>query len=126
VISPEKIYLVERNRISVMMRYCPILLIFLSPVATAWRYGLLLFALMRSRLAGRLTLKSAPGAGVWVLGRCAWSLVRAYGAGLRRIPADLRLRREWRTKTRVPAGTMRIFIRKYYLDGRSLAYLEPE
>ncbi|HUT53224.1 MAG TPA: glycosyltransferase family 2 protein [bacterium] len=128
VVSPEKIYLVERNRIAILMRYYPIILIILSPAATAWRYIALLLALMRGLAARRRTMKNdlGPGGGrLRLLWRCAGSLFRAYGSGLRRLPADLRVRGEWRGKSRLPAGAMAIFIRKYYLDMESLAELEP-
>lgn len=115
VISPEKLYYVERNRLAVLFRYYPWTLIAASPLYTLARYaGLAASALHRRR-------RDIPGPGG---PGTLLALGRAYVDGLRRLPADLRLRRQWKKRARVPAGAMPMWIKEQGLDWRSLIALE--
>jgi GT2 family glycosyltransferase len=132
VISPEKTYLVERNRISILVRFFPLRSIVMSPVYTAVRYVGLLPAVAGTRPAGDgLKSPERPGSktrGMMLAGRIKGllGLLRAYKDGFSRIPGDLRVRREWRRRSRIPLGIMRVWLKKYRLDLKSLFELEPQ
>ena len=114
--SPDKIYLVERNRLAILFRYLGAGSILLSPLYTAMRYGGLALALMRSGRSARRA-GSAPvgvGAGLRALGR-------AYRDYLPRLGSDLRLRAQWKHgRTLLQPCLQR------RLDWQSLVRLEPD
>jgi GT2 family glycosyltransferase len=119
-ISPEKTYLVERNRVSVLLRYYPARSVAASPFFTAFRYAGLAAA------TGRFMWKG-PGEGALMqggLGANVRALLRAYRDALRRFPTDLQRRREWRARAKTPQGQMAQWLRDYGLDGPSLFRLE--
>lgn len=131
VISPEKIYLVERNRIAVLVRYYPILLIILSPVFTLRRYLALAGGILGlvwkspswiSRENDGRESGSSRARG-WI--GCIASLLRAYWDGLARLPRDWRVRKQWQSCSRLPVGTISMWISIYSLDSKSLKELMP-
>jgi GT2 family glycosyltransferase len=104
VVSPEKIYLVERNRMKVLFRYFPLGLIVASPLFTAFRY-----LLLAARVRGRGAQSGSFSA-----------LARAWRDGLAGMPHDLALRRRLLAGK---AGEMKFWLRRHRLDLASLTAL---
>lgn len=116
VVSAQKIYLVERNRIAVLLRYFPWRSILSSPLWTAARY----LGLGRELLRGRG--QTGPGAGL-IAGLAA--LFRAYAHGLARAGRDLRARREWRRRSPLGRELVALWLREHRLSWQSLVRLGP-
>jgi N-acetylglucosaminyl-diphospho-decaprenol L-rhamnosyltransferase len=115
-ISADKIYYVERNRIAVLLRYYPLAAVILSPVFTLHRYLGLLAAMLgpgSDETGARVGLAAGAGA-----------LGRAYRDALLRAGADLRLRRQWRGRQRLPGDPLKLWIRTHRLSARDLFALE--
>ncbi len=85
--SPLKAFLVERNRIWVLLKYYPLELILLSPVFTLLR--------LSAYMVGALTGKGASGrfSEQHSVVRAMFVLFRAWGAALKAVPAIVRQRR---------------------------------
>ncbi len=93
--SPLKAFLVERNRIWVLLKYYPLELILLSPVFTLLR--------LLAYLLGAITGKGASGkfSEQHSVLRAMFVLLRAWGAALKALPAVLLRRREFSSLRRL-------------------------
>lgn len=124
VISPDKLYLVERNRISVMMRYYPARLIAMSPVYTLARY-----AGLAVRIAGSRR-RTGSGRGERILRggvmANAGALARAYLHAAARVRGDLAARRKWMKMKKAPEGALDRWLIQHRLGLASLFDLDPE
>lgn len=112
--SLRKVFLVERNRIWVMMKYFPWSAVTVSPVWTALRLGWHGYAAWRGR----------GGAGRAREGESAWRLIgtvaRAYLAATRGVPAMVRQRRG----RHITSVEFRRWIRYHGVSAREVALTE--
>ncbi len=123
MISPAKAYLVERNRIAILIRYYPARYVMLSPIFTAMRYWAMFRGALKvaGKAAGDGDDKTGKGFSIPAV---LWSICRAYLAALGRARTDLSLRREWKRKRAVAPGTMAAWLKAYGLSRREMAALE--
>lgn len=112
--SLRKLFLVERNRIWLMVKCFPWSAVMVSPVWTALRLGLHAYAAIRGR----------GGAGRALEGESAWRLMatvgRAYLAAARGVPAMVRQRRD----RHVTAVEFRRWFRYHGVSAREVALTE--
>jgi GT2 family glycosyltransferase len=113
--SPEKAFLVERNRFWVAVKLLPWPLLVVSPFFTFWRFCWHISSLFSDKgLAGGVARDHNAA-------RLAWALVRAYLSGFAGLTMILRKRRDVFQKRKISsAGFMRL-IRKYRISARELA-----
>ncbi len=127
MLGPRKVYLVERNRISILLRFFPWTCILASPLYTALRYAALIIGVEKAKQNKRR--RGSEGATVRARHRPAFSGVgavfKAYLHAVKRLPADYRCRREWVNRRKVHPQAMRQWIKNYRLEYKSLAALEP-
>lgn len=112
VVSPRKVYLVEKNRLRVLLRYFPAGAIAISPLWTAVRYAGLLRTMLRDHnhvKAGGSTLASFR------------ALYEAYRDFWRGRAADLAIRRQYRGGPELIGKALRL-----RLDFSSLSRLEAD
>ena len=99
VVSPRKIYLVEKNRLRVLLRYYPWRRIVASVLFTKVRYAALAWVVARAamkRAGGRTSGAPAPAAeGQGGLTTGVRALARAYRDFWRGRASDLAVRRQW-------------------------------
>jgi GT2 family glycosyltransferase len=116
--SDGKVFLVERNRIWILLKNFPVREIVLSPLRTGWRYFL--------HLAGALFGRGAAGrfARERSIGRLFVTTLRAEVAAVRGVPRVLRLRREGRRQRRVSAKEFRALLARFPLSAREAAWKE--
>ncbi len=114
--SPDKIYLVERNRIWLLVKNFPWILIWLSPVTTLYRLGWNLLA----GLAGRGAAGNFRREADW------WSLVASVGRAWRDaaagLPAMRNKRRRLRRTRRIPEREFWRLLWRYRISARCLAF----
>jgi len=113
--SPQKAFLVERNRFWVAVKLFPLPLLLVSPLFTAWRFLWHLASILGRRgLAGGVTREySARG--------LLLALVRAYVSGLRGLNEILRKRKTVFRTRRITSGEFYRLIRQYRISARELA-----
>lgn len=105
--SPEKAFLVERNRFWVALKCLPAPLLFASPFFTALRFGAQAWGtLARRGAAGRFAAQHSPA-------RLAAVLVRALLAGVAGIPATLHKRRAVQAARRIAAAEAFFWYRRH-------------
>lgn len=113
--SPEKAFLVERNRFWVAVKLLPLPLLLASPALTLWRFlwhALSIFS--RRGLAGGVAREhSAFG----LLG----ALIRAYFSGCAGLPEMLKKRRAIFRRRKISSGEFYGLLRKYRISARELA-----
>lgn len=119
VISPQKTYLVERNRLFILFRFYPAGAVMASPVHTFTRYLALAAEVIKTGGRGR------EGRQAGSVLKNLWSLVKAYAHAFYRLPSELENRRRVREQTRVCPGSMKRWLVVYRLDPRSLRSLGP-
>ncbi len=113
--SPQKAFLVERNRFWVAVKLLPMPLLAVSPLLTMWRFVWhLLSVLQRRGLAGGVTREHSAG-------RLFCAMVRAYLSGLRGLGGILRKRHEIFRKRRISSREFYGLMRKYRISARELA-----
>jgi GT2 family glycosyltransferase len=113
--SPTKGFLVERNRLWVMLKYFPLPEILASPWFTLQRYLLQAWgARRRQGAAGRL----AAAAGFHTL---IGITLKAYLAAFRGLPRVLRERRRLHRQRRVSSRQFRSWLKTYAISARELA-----
>jgi len=116
--SPQKAFLVERNRIWILFKNFPALEILLSPFRTGCRYAF--------HLAGAHYGRGAAGkfAGQYSVGRLFLSTLRAEIAALAGVPRMLRSRRAGKALRSMPPRQFRSLLAKYPLTAREAAWKE--
>jgi GT2 family glycosyltransferase len=113
--SPEKAFLVERNRFWVAVKLLPLPLLLVSPLLTLWRFFWHLMSILRRRgLAGGVTRDHSAS-------RLLWALLRAYVSGLKGMGKILRKRREIFRNRRISSREFYRLVRKYRISARKLA-----
>jgi GT2 family glycosyltransferase len=113
--SPQKAFLVERNRLWVAVKLLPLPLLLVSPLLTAWRFVWHLFSIFRSRgLAGGVT-REHSAAGLF------FALIRAYLSGLRGMGTILRKRRQVFAGRRISSRQFCALLRRFRISARELA-----
>jgi len=121
-VSPEKIYYVERNRVSVLLRYYPFSRIVMSPVYTCIRIVGLGIYVAGARLASRDKAGTAGGGTLSMAG----AFIRALADAVRRAPEDLETRARWKDRQKAPKGAIDHWLKRHRLDRRSMYALEAE
>ncbi len=122
-VSPFKVYLVERNRVSVLLRYYPSRLALTSFFFTGLRYAGLFWSLAISGRGRHHDQEAEVVSGG--LGANLAALVRAYRHALGRASSDLALRAQWKARRRVPEQALEEWLSRYRLGAKSLFTLEP-
>jgi GT2 family glycosyltransferase len=113
--SPQKAFLVERNRLWLLFKNFPVVDILLSPCYTMVRYFLHLKGALTGRGAsGRFRKDYSAGALLGVL-------LKAEFAGLRGLPDILRKRRECRCYHRIEVREFRRLLRRFALTAGEVA-----
>jgi GT2 family glycosyltransferase len=113
--SPAKAYLVERNRLWVLVKLLPWRLVLASPVLSAWRFFWHAVSVFRGRgLAGGVTREYSPAA-------LLWAAVRAYASGTAGLLPILRKRREVFRRRRVGTREFLALLRRHRISARELA-----
>lgn len=113
--SPQKAFLVERNRFWVAVKLLPLPVLMASPVLTAWRFSWHVWSIVAQRgLAGGVSRDS----GAWSL-LCA--TLRAYASGFAGIGGILRKRREVFRSRRIGSVEFLRLMRRYRISARELA-----
>jgi GT2 family glycosyltransferase len=113
--SPQKAFLVERNRLWILFKNFPLREILLSPLYTASRYAM--------HWRGVVSGKGASGR--FARDLSAWKLfgviLKAEAAGLAGLPRVLRQRRENRRNRRIASPHFRNLIRKFSMSAEEVA-----
>jgi GT2 family glycosyltransferase len=113
--SPQKAFLVERNRFWVAVKLFPMPVLMVSPLYTLWRFFWHLISIMRRRgLAGGVTREHSAGG-------LAWALVRAYLSGFRGLGEILGKRRQVFLRRRISNGQFYELMRRFRISARELA-----
>lgn len=112
--APEKIYLIERNRIWLALKLFPGRQLAQVPFYSAIRYLYSLWALVTSR--GHVGECARQGL-AWAMFR---AVLRAHGAALRGIPQMVRKRREIFRRARISKGDFLRLIRLHSITAREL------
>lgn len=119
-VSPLKAYLVERNRLFVLLKNYPLAMLVRAPFAALARYFWHLASVVRGRgAAGRFRAETGPGAAF----KLALYTARAHLALLARLPRLLRQRREIRRRARISAAEFRSLIDRHFISPREVASL---
>jgi GT2 family glycosyltransferase len=112
--SLRKVFLVERNRIWVMVKYFPWTAILLSPIWTGLRLGWHVYAAWRGRGGAGRALERGSA---W---RLIWTVARAYFAAARGVPAMIRQRRSGQ----ISCVQFRNWFRSHGISAREVALTE--
>jgi GT2 family glycosyltransferase len=113
--SPQKAFLVERNRFWVAVKLLPMPMLLISPLFTLWRFLWHLLSILRRRgLAGGVTREHSAG------GLLA-ALVRAYFSGFGGLGEILRKRREVFRSRRITRTQFFALLCKHRISARELA-----
>jgi GT2 family glycosyltransferase len=113
--SPEKAFLVERNRFWVAVKVLPWPLLLVSPGLTLWRFLWHGFSILSRRgLAGGV----ARDHSAWSLFKC---LIRAYVSGFAGLPEIWQKRREIFRKRKISSGEFYRLLLRYRISARELA-----
>ncbi len=113
--SPQKAFLVERNRIWLLFKNFPVVDILLSPIHTVLRYSL--------HLKGAITGKGASGkfAREYSAGALLRAILNAEISALRGLPGILRKRREGKASRHIGAREFRRLLRRFALTAGEVA-----
>jgi GT2 family glycosyltransferase len=114
--SPQKAFLVERNRFWVAVKLFPMPALLLSPWFTLWRFGWHAASIAGRRgLAGGVAREHSPGG-------LLWALVRAYLSGVHGLGGIWRKRREVFRHRRITSREFLALMRKYRISAKELAF----
>lgn len=113
-----KAYLVERNRLQLVVKNFPLGMMARVPLAAVARYFWHVREAIRGRGAAADFVRSGEPA--WGL---AWLVVRAHCACLARLPRLLRLRWQGRRRARITAAEFRAMARQHIIEAREVARL---
>jgi len=112
--SPFKAYLVERNRIWVLIKYFPLSDIVISPWYTLVRFTLNAYAALTGRgAAGRFVQGSSAS-------RLLKTLLRAYADALKKLPLMLRKRKDFKRHVRTTKNDFHVWLRKFNISAAEL------
>ena len=113
--SPEKAFLVERNRFWVSVKLFPLPLLLISPLFTLWRFFWHAASILRHRgLAGGVTRDHSAGS-------LFQAMVRAYLSGLRGLGEILPKRKAIHRAKRISNGQFYALMSKYRISAKDLA-----
>jgi GT2 family glycosyltransferase len=113
--SPFKAYLVERNRVWILIKYFPVRTILLSPYYTLIRLSLQAYGALTGRgAAGRM----AEGSSAFTLIR---TLFRAYFDAALKVPLMVRKRREFQKHIRTTHVDFYFWLKKYGISAAEIA-----
>jgi len=114
--SLRKAFLVERNRIWLLLKNFPPWDICLSPFFTVWRYAM--------HLVGALFGKGASGeiSGRFVVVRLFLTVLKAEAAAAGGLYRILRERRKFRRKRKISPGEFRNLLKRFAMDARETAF----
>lgn len=113
--SPLKAFLVERNRVWVLLKHFPLRHVLLSPLYTLNRFAANLLSIVRGRgAAGRFVQGSSPL-------KLLWILVRAYWSAMMGLPYALRRRWELRKLKRVSVREFSGWLRRFRITAGEIA-----
>ena len=110
-VSPLKAYLVERNRLRVVVKNFPAPWAAAAPFWSVARYVLHLEAMLKGE--GKAGEFRRSGQGWWVL---PWSVVKAHAALAAALPELLRQRAEIRATRRITAGEFTMRMREHAIS----------
>jgi GT2 family glycosyltransferase len=114
VLSPLKVYLVERNHYWLAVKTFPLPWLLATPLFTVGRYGEQLRAVLAGQgTGGQLRASNSGGAVIW-------AILRGTCAALAGVPRMLGKRRRIMTTRRIPAQRMAELLRAYRLSFREL------
>ena len=116
--SPQKAFLVERNRIWILFKNFPVREILLSPLRTGYRYAY--------HLAGALSGRGASGkfTSEYSIGRLFLATLRAEILALTGVPRMLRSRRAGKLVRRMTVRQFRSLLARFPLTAREAAWKE--
>jgi len=120
IYTPFKAYLVERNRIWVLIKYFPFWHIMISPWYTGIRLMLNAYAALTGKGAAG---KFAEGSSGFHLLKI---LFRAYIDALKKLPLMIRKRREFRQHIRTTRSDFHVWLRKFKISAAELALKDEE
>lgn len=114
--SPEKAFLVERNRLWVAVKVLPWPVLIVSPFLTLWRFFWHVCSILSKQgIAGGVTRDHS-----------AWSLLvstmRAYGSGIAGVGSMLRKRREIFRNRKLTSGEFMRLMRDFRISAKELAF----
>jgi GT2 family glycosyltransferase len=116
--SPQKAFLVERNRVWVAVKTLPLSILLASPFYTLARFSLQAYgALTGKGAAGRFTREYSAFSLVWIL-------LKAYGAALAGLCHPLKERRRILGRKKVSNGEIRRWFRDHGMSVREIALKE--
>ncbi len=114
--SKVKAYHVERNRIFNLVKHAPLPIILLSPLATAYRYGLQAYAALSKRGASGGFVRDYSHRELLAI------LVRSYAGALRGLPSMWRKRRAIYRRRRISRREIYGLFHRFRLPARDLAF----
>jgi GT2 family glycosyltransferase len=116
--SPRKAFLVERNRIWILVNNFPLREILLSPFFTAYRCGL--------HLVGAVSGRGASGkfAREFSVGRLLLTIGKAEVAAIIGLPRVFQMRRKRKIIRKIPVSVFRGLLRRFKMDAREAAFKE--
>jgi len=116
--SPLKAFLVERNRVWIVVKYFPLPLLLKSPFYTLYRFLLQAYGALAGRgAAGKFAAQYSS----W---RLLKVLLRAYGSAIRGIPKMWRKRKDIQKFTRVPKSEIFDWFHRFGISAREIALKE--
>ncbi|NJD56812.1 MAG: glycosyltransferase family 2 protein [Nitrospirae bacterium] len=113
--SPFKAYLVERNRVWVLIKYFPFTDILLSPWYTLVRLTLTAYAALTGRGAAGRFIEGSSAPGLMKV------LFRAYADALRKLPLMIQKRRDFRPRIRTTVRDFHKWLRKYKISAAEIS-----
>lgn len=116
--SPLKAYLVERNRLYVVIKSFPLSAMWQVPFAAAWRYLHHAAALVAGRGKGAEFLRAGNPAAM-----LPWLVLRAHVATLVRLPRLLRARRKVRAQAKLRPAEFRQLLQQHSIPVSQVAAL---
>lgn len=115
--SPQKIFLVERNRICLVFKLFPWMQLIQVPLYSGLRYLYSLWSLVNGR---GLLARAAQDGSAWAI---LWAVLRAQIAAVPRIPRMLAKRREIHARKRISTQEFTHLLRRYAISVRQLTVL---
>ena len=113
--SSFKVYLVERNRIWVLVKYFPLCDIMISPWYTFVRLALNSYAVLTGKgAAGRFVEGSSASS-------LLKALLRAYADSLKMLPLMMRKRKDFKRHIRTTKNDFHVWLKKYKISAVELA-----
>jgi GT2 family glycosyltransferase len=118
VYSSRKAFLVERNRLWILVKNFPLREVLFSPLRTAYRYGIHLYGALSGRGA------SGKFAGQFSVWRLFLTTLKAEAAAIAGIPRVLRERKDMRRLRRISPAAFRGLLRRFAMDAPEAALKE--